>query len=110
MEGLVSFGNKRTYEDFKKQIPIVVQPLFDSIREFCLSLGKNVVEDVRMHRIVFGKSMTLRWFADVEPQNDSIIIKIQKNRKEPPQIANIKLDQEITELKQILKDAYETIH
>jgi len=110
MKGLVSFGNKRTYEDFKKQIPILTQPLFDSIRQFCLSLGKNVVEDVRMHRIVFGKSMTLRWFADIEPQNDSIIIKIQKNRKEPPQIANIKLDQEITELEQILKDAYETIH
>ena len=109
MDGLVSFGNKRTYEDFKKQIPILVQPLFDSIREFCFSLGKNVVEDVRMHRIVFGKSMTLRWFADVEPQNDVIIIKIQKNRKEPPQIVNIKLDEEITALKEFLKEAYERI-
>jgi predicted transport protein len=110
MDGLVSFGNKRNYEDFKKQIPILIQPLFDSIREFCLSLGKNVVEDVRMHRVVFGKSMTLRWFADIEPQNDSIIIKIKKNRKEHPLINNIKLGQETTELKQILKEAYETIH
>ncbi len=83
---LISFGNKRTYEDFKKQIPIPVQPLFDSIREVCLSLGKNVVEDVRMHRIVFGKSMTFRWFADVEPQEDGIMIKIQKSRKETPQL------------------------
>jgi len=87
----------------------LVQPLFDSIREFCFSLGKNVVEDVRMHRIVFGKSMTLRWFADVEPQNDLIIIKIQKNRKEPPQIVNIKLDEETTALKEFLKEAYERI-
>lgn len=109
MDGLISFGNKRTYEDFKKQIPILVQPLFDSIREFCFSLGKNVVEDIRMHRIVFGKSMTLRWFADVEPQNDLIIIKIQKNRKEPPQVVNIKLDDEITALKEFLKEAYERI-
>ncbi len=109
MDELVSFGNKRTYEDFKKQIPILIQPLFDSIREFCFSLGKNVVEDIRMHRIVFGKSMTLRWFADVEPQNDVIIIKIQKNRKEPPQIVNIKLDEEITALKEFLKEAYERI-
>jgi len=109
MDGLVSFGNKRTYEDFKKQIPILAQPLFDSIREFCFSLGKNVVEDVRMHRIVFGKSMTLRWFADVEPQNDLIIIKIQKNRKEPQQVVNIKLDDEITALKEFLKEAYERI-
>jgi len=109
MDELVSFGNKRTYEDFKKQIPILVQPLFDSIREFCFSLGKNVVEDIRMHRIVFGKSMTLRWFADVEPQNDVIIIKIQKNRKEPQQVINIKLDDEITTLKEFLKEAYERI-
>ncbi len=109
MDGLVSFGNNRTYEDFKKQIPILVQPLFDSIREFCFSLGKNVVEDIRMHRIVFGKSMTLRWFADVEPQNDVIIIKIQKNRKEPQQVVNIKLDDEITALKEFLKEAYERI-
>ena len=109
MDELVSFGNKRTYEDFKKQIPILVQPLFDSIREFCFSLGKNVVEDVRMHRIVFGKSMTLRWFADVEPQNDLIIIKIQKNRKEPQQVVNIKLDDEMTALKEFLKEAYERI-
>ena len=109
MGRLISFGNKRTYEDFKKQIPILVQPLFDSIREFCFSLGKNVVEDIRMHRIVFGKSMTLRWFADVEPQNDVIIIKIQKNRKEPQQVVNIKLDDEITALKEFLKEAYERI-
>ncbi len=109
MDELVSFGNKRTYEDFKKQIPILIQPLFDSIRDFCFSLGKNVVEDIRMHRIVFGKSMTLRWFADVEPQNDVIIIKIQKNRKEPQQDVNIKLDDEITALKEFLKEAYERI-
>ena len=109
MEGLVSFGNKRNYDDFKKQIPIPVQPLFDLIRNTCLSFGKNVVEDVRMHRIVFGKSLTFRWFADVEPQNDRIIIKIQKDRKEAPQIIDIKLGQDVTELKEILKNAYETI-
>ena len=87
-----------------------VQPIFDLIRNICLALGKNVVEDVRMHRIVFGKSLTFRWFADVEPQNDGVIIKIQKNRKEAPRIIQIKLGQEITDLNEILKEAYETIH
>jgi len=88
MVGFVSFGNNRSYEDFKKQIPVSVQPLFDSIREYCIGLGENVVEDVRMHRVLFGKSMTFRWFADAEPQDDSVIIKIQRNRKEQPQIVN----------------------
>ena len=110
MEGIVSFGNKRNYDDFKKQIPSTVQPLFDLVREFCLSLGENVVEDIRMHRVVFGKSMTFRWFADVEPEREGIIIKIQKSRKEHPQILQIKIGQEITELKEIIKNAFETIN
>ena len=110
MEGIISFGNKRSYDDFKKQIPNTVQPLFDSVREFCLSLGGNVVEDIRMHRVVFGKSMTFRWFADVEPEKEGIIVKIQKNRKEDPKILQIKIGQEITELKEIIKSAFETIN
>ncbi len=109
MANLVSFGNKRNYEDFKKQIPLKVQPIFDSIRDYCFSLGENVVENIRMHRIVFGKSMTFRWFADVAPQENSIIIKIQKSRKESPQSLQIELDQNLDELKNIIKEAYDTI-
>ena len=95
MDGLISFGNKRNYEDFKKQIPVTVLPLFDSIREFCFNLGENVLEDIRMHRVVFCKSMTFRWFLDVEPEKDGVKIKIQKSRKDPIQIIQIKKDQKI---------------
>lgn len=91
MEGMISFGRKRSYDNFKKQIPDLVQPLFDSIRRFCLSLGENTVEDIRMHRIVFVKSMVFRWFVDIEPEKEGIIIKIQKSRKEDPQILQIKI-------------------
>ena len=110
MEGMISFGNKRSYEDFKKQIPSLVLPLFDTIREFCFSLDDKVVEDVRMHRVVFCKSMTFRWFADVEPERDGVIIKIQKNRKKPIQIIQIKKEQKISEIGQTIKDAFEEIH
>ncbi|EGP92834.1 DUF5655 domain-containing protein [Nitrosarchaeum koreense] len=110
MDEIISFGTKRDYNDFKKQIPSSVLPLFDSVRKFCLSLGENVVEDIRMHRVVFGKSMTFRWFVDVEPEREGIIIKIQKSRKEIPQILQIKTGQEITELKEIIKNAFETIN
>jgi len=106
---LASFGNKRSYEDFKKQIPIKIQPLFDLIRDYCFSLGENVVEDIRMHRIVFGKSMTFRWFADVAPQENSVVIKIQKDRKESPINLQIELDQNLDALGIILKEAYDTI-
>jgi hypothetical protein len=110
MEGMISFGNKKSYEDFKKQIPSSVLPLFDSIREFCFSLSDKVVEDVRMHRVVFCKSMTFRWFVDVEPEMEGVIIKIQKNRKEPIQIIQIKKDQQISEFSQTIKEAFEEIH
>jgi len=110
MEGIISFGNKRNYEDFKKQIPNSVLPLFDSIREFCFSLGDKVIEDVRMHRVVFCKSMTFRWFVDVEPERESVIIKIQKNRKDPIEIIQMKKDQEISIVTQIIKNAFEEIH
>ncbi|MCV0400910.1 MAG: DUF5655 domain-containing protein [Nitrosopumilus sp.] len=110
MEGIISFGNKRNYEDFKKQIPNSVLPLFDSIREFCFSLGDKVIEDVRMHRVVFCKSMTFRWFVDVEPEREGVIIKIQKNRKDPIEIIQMKKDQEISIVTQIIKNAFEEIH
>jgi len=110
VEGIISFGNKRNYDDFKKQIPTQVLPLFDSIREFCFSLGDKVIEDIRMHRVVFCKSMTFRWFADVEPDKEGVKIKIQKNRKVPIKIIEIKIDQDITIVSQIIKEAFEEIH
>ena len=110
MEGIISFGKKRSYEDFKKQIPNQVLPLFDSIREFCFSLGDKVIEDIRMHRVVFCKSMTFRWFVDVEPENEGVIIKIQKSRKDPIEIIRINKEQEISEFRQSIKDAFESIH
>ncbi len=103
-------GNRRSYDDFKKQVPQIMLQIVDSVREYCLGLGENVVEDVRMHRIVFGKSMTFRWFADVEPTRDNVIVKVQKNRKEPAQVYQISNEKEASDLMRLIKEAYETIH
>lgn len=73
--------------------------MFDSLRAYCISLGANVVEDVRAHRIVYGKSLSFRWFADLEPNGDSIIVKIQKDRKEPFQTKIVTSEQELDVLK-----------
>ncbi len=110
MSTFFSAGSKRSYNDFKQQIPSHIQSLVDSLREFCFSLGDNVIEDIRMHRIVFCKSISFRWFADIEPENDSILIKIQKNRKESQKIFRLKPNEDINQIKEILKDAFETIH
>jgi len=109
MKELVSFGNNRSYEDFKKQISPNVQPILDDLRDFCLSLDKNVVEDIRMHRIVFGKSITFRWFVDIEPQQDSIIIKIQENRK-VQQIIEVKSNEKLEQVKEKIQNAFKILH
>ena len=53
--------------------------------------------------------MTFRWFADLEPTQSSIIIKIQKERKLEPKILEITPEQELSEIESILKDAFTTI-
>lgn len=110
MSTFFSTGSKRTYTDFKKQVPLQIQSLFDSLREFCFSLGDNVIEDVRMHRIVFCKSITFRWFVDIEPEKDSILLKIQRSRKESQKIIRLKPNESLDTIKIILKEAFETIH
>ena len=109
MENLIGVGNGRTYEDFQRQIPKPVKPLFDKLRTYCKSLDEKVIEDVRMHRVVFCKTMTFRWFADMEPTQSSIIIKIQKERKAEATILEITPEQELTKIEATLKDAFTTI-
>ena len=109
MENLIGVGNGRTYEDFQRQIPKPVKPLFDKLRVYCKSLDGKVIEDVRMHRVVFCKTMTFRWFADLEPTQSSIIIKIQKERKTEPKILEITLEQDLSEIESALKDAFTNI-
>jgi len=86
-----------------------VQPLMDSLRMFCFSLGSNVVEDIRMHRVVFCKSFAFRWFVDVEPQSDSVLLKIQKSRRET-QTVELVLDQDLDKTQELIREAYNSIH
>ena len=109
MENFIGVGTGRTYADFQRQIPEPVKPLFDKLRTYCMSLDKKVIEDISMHRVVFCKTMTFRWFADMEPTQSSIIIKIQKERKAEAIILEITPEQELTKIEATLKDAFTTI-
>ena len=99
----------RSYDDFMKEADPKVQPLMDSLRKFCFSLGSNVVEDIRMHRVVFCKSFAFRWFVDVEPQSDSVLLKIQKSRRET-QTVELGLDQDLDKTQDLIREAYNSIH
>jgi hypothetical protein len=53
--------------------------------------------------------MTFRFFADMEPQQDSILIKIRRDRKEAQKEMGITSGQDLSEVKNLLFDAYNTI-
>ena len=46
---MFSNGMNRSYDDFRKEADPNIQPLMDSLREFCFSLGSNVVELSLIH-------------------------------------------------------------
>ena len=106
---LFSNGMNRRYDDFRKEADPKVWSLMDSLRKFCFTLGSNVVEDVRMHRVVFCKSFALRWFVDVEPQKDSILLRIQKSRGET-QTVQLGIDQGLANIQALIQEAYDSIH
>ena len=54
--------------------------LLKSIRNDVLKLGNDVVEDVRMHRIVYGRKAVLRTFLDIHPANNGIMMTVRKGR------------------------------
>ena len=79
------------------------------LRNFVRSIGSNIVEDIRPHRIVYSKTLIFRNFLDVQPSIDELIIITRKNRKEIPVIHKISNKQDFENLKQEIINAYENI-
>ena len=108
----------RTYDDFKEQLTPTVKPLFDSLRDYCLSLGENVVEDVNTNDVCFHTTTNPDNFACFTPQKESIEVNIQTNSWSGMfEISSIEsysgiihTEVNLDELKKILRDAYDVIH
>jgi len=80
------------------------------LRNFVNSIGDNVVEDIRPHRIVYSKTLAFRNFLDVQPTTEELIIAIRKNRKEIPVIHKISNKQDLEKLKEEIIRVYENIN
>ncbi|HXS60517.1 MAG TPA: DUF5655 domain-containing protein [Candidatus Sulfopaludibacter sp.] len=83
--------------------------LFINLRDFIKSLGDDVIEEIRPHRIVYAKSLTFRYFLDIRPRKDSIILSIRKSRKEPAIEYIIRGNQKIDNIKFEISEAYTKI-
>ena len=79
------------------------------LRNFVRSIGNNIVEDIRPHRIVYSKTLAFRNFLDVQPSIEELIVSTRKNRKEMPVIHKISNKQDFENLKQEIINAYENI-
>lgn len=79
------------------------------LRNFVKSLGSNVIEEVRPHRVVYAKTMNFRMFLDVEPAGDSLVLSIKYGRASPPTSATIRTVQDAENAKKQIAEAYNKI-
>lgn len=108
----------RTYNDFREKLTPSVRTLFDSLRDYCFSLGKNVVEDVNANDVFFHTTTNPENFAAFNPQKESIIVTIQtitwsgifeiSPTESYEEIIHTPVN--LDELKKILHDAYDAIY
>jgi len=79
------------------------------LRAFIKSLGNNVIEEPRPHRIAYAKSLNFRVFTDVQPKEDSLIISIRKGRTDPLVTCIVKNPTELEVAKNQISEAYNNI-
>lgn len=79
------------------------------LRAFMKSLGDNVIEEPRPHRIAYAKSLNFRVFTDVQPKEDSLIISIRRGRTAPLVTCMVKNSSELETAKDQISEAYSKI-
>lgn len=86
-----------------------MRAILSDLRNYVKSLGNNVIEEVRPHRIVYAKSLTFRTFLDVQPANDHLLISIRKSRAEPIITHKGKNIHDLRNIKGQIEEAYNSI-
>ena len=107
------FGTNSSNIPFEFHLKKLNEPsrtILVNLRKFVISLGSNVIEEVRPHRIVYSKSMNFRIFLGIEPRsNDSLILSIRYG-KDIPSITVIVVSIEDAErAKTQIAEAYQKI-
>lgn len=106
--GFVSSGGP-PFEAHLEKLQEPARSLMLDLRKFVTSLGANVIEEVRPHRVVYAKTLTFRTFLDIEPAVDHLIVEIRSSRQEPPSRSMIKTQQDADGLKNVIAQAYQKI-
>ena len=105
--GFVSSGP--SFEAHLEKLQEPARSLMLDLRKFVTSLGANVIEEVRPHRVVYAKTLTFRTFLDIEPAVDHLIVEIRASRQDPPSRSILRTQQDGDNLKNAIAQAYEKI-
>jgi hypothetical protein len=102
-------GSRQQFEGHLERLKEPAKTIIVDLRKFVLSMGSNVIEEVRPHRIVYAKTMNFRTFLDVEPAGDSLVLSIRFGRSAPPVTATIRTAEDAENIKKQVAEAYSKI-
>jgi hypothetical protein len=87
-----------------------IKPIMVDLRKFVISLGSNVIEEVRPHRIVYSKTLNFRIFLDIEPTDgESLKLSVRYGRGIPPSSLVIMTVEDADSAKKQIAEAYHKI-
>jgi hypothetical protein len=106
---MFSSPNRIPFETHLDGLKEPARSMMLDLRAFVKSLGSNVIEEVRPHRVVYSKTMNFRVFLDVEPRGDSLVLSIRYGRAAPPVAAAVRTVQDAENVKKQIAEAYNKI-
>ncbi|MFB5600685.1 MAG: hypothetical protein ACE5SW_10715 [Nitrososphaeraceae archaeon] len=98
------------FENHLVELDGIIRDRLLELRKFVNSMGDNVIEEVRPHRISYSKTVVFRVFLDLQPTKNELTISIRKDRKNPSKIYKLTCNNhDLIEIKNDIQDAYKNI-
>ena len=96
-----------TFENHLERMKESIKPIMVDLRKFVISLGSNVIEEVRPHRIVYSKTLNFRIFLDIEPTDgESLKLSVRYGRGIPPLSLRVMTVEDAASAKEQIAEAY----
>jgi hypothetical protein len=106
---MFSSPNHIPFESHLEGLKEPVRTIMIDLRGFVKSLGSNVIEEVRPHRVAYAKTMNFRTFLDIMPAGDSLVLSIRYGRTAPPATTTVRTAQDAENAKKLIAEAYSKI-
>ena len=108
----MSAGNASTNPSVESHMESLAEParaIFSDLRRFVLSLGTNVIEQPRPHRIAYSKTLNLRVFLEVIPSGGKLLLTMRYGRAGPPLSLELNDPLQLADAKKAIAAAFERI-